>query len=61
MKKLISRILLMVMLVACFVGQTVVAEEVVSKNPLIDPKEVEAAKTPQRYTNILLLGIEFAE
>lgn len=61
MKKLISRILLLVMLVACFAGQTVTAEEVVSKNPLIDPKAVEAAKTPQRYTNILLLGIEFAE
>lgn len=61
MKKLISRILLVVMLVTCFAVQTVTAEEVVSKNPLIDPKEVEAAKTPQRYTNILLLGIEFAE
>ena len=61
MKKLISRILLMVMLVACFVGQSVVAEEVVSKNPLIDPQKVEAAKTPQRYTNVLLLGIEFSE
>lgn len=60
MKKLISRILLLVMLVACFAGQTVTAEEVVSKNPLIDPQAVEAAKTPQRYTNILLLGIEFA-
>ena len=61
MKKLISRILLLVMLVACFAGQTVTAEEVVSKNPLIDPKAVEAAKTPQRYTNILLLGIEFGD
>lgn len=61
MKKLISRILLVVMLITCFAAQTVTAEEVVSKNPLIDPKEVEAAKTPQRYTNILLLGIEFAE
>ena len=61
MKKLISRILLLVMLVACFAGQTVTAEEVVSKNPLIDPQTVEAAKTPQRYTNILLLGIEFAQ
>lgn len=61
MKKLISRILLVVMLITCFAAQTVTAEEVVSKNPLIDPKEVEAAKTPQRYTNILLLGIEFGE
>ena len=61
MKKLISRILLVVMLITCFAAQTVTAEEVVSKNPLIDPQEVEAAKTPQRYTNILLLGIEFAE
>jgi len=61
MKKLISRILLVVMLVTCFTAQTVTAEEVVSKNLLIDPKAVEAAKTPQRYTNILLLGIEFAE
>lgn len=58
MKKLISQILLLAMLVACFAGQTVAAEEVVSKNPLIDPQTVEAAKTPQRYTNILLLGIE---
>ena len=58
MKKLISRILLVVMLITCFAAQTVTAEEVVSKNPLIDPKEVEAAKTPQRYTNILLLGID---
>ncbi len=58
MKKLISQILLLVMLVACFAGQTVMAEEVVSKNPLIDPQTVEAAKTPQRYTNILLLGID---
>lgn len=61
MKKLISRILLLVMLVTCFAAQTVTAEEVVSKNPLIDPKAVEAAKTPQRYTNILLLGIEFGD
>lgn len=61
MKKLISRILLLVMLVACFAAQTVTAEEVVSKNPLIDPQTVEAAKTPQRYTNILLLGIEFGD
>lgn len=60
MKKLISRILLLVMLVACFAGQTVTAEEVVSKNPLIDPQTVEAAKTPQRYTNILLLGIDLS-
>lgn len=60
MKKLISQILLLVMLVACFAGQTVMAEEVVSKNPLIDPQTVEAAKTPQRYTNILLVGIDLA-
>ena len=60
MKKLISQILLLVMLVACFAGQTVAAEEVVSKNPLIDPQTVEAAKTPQRYTNILLVGIDLA-
>lgn len=62
MKKLISRILLLVMLVACLAGQTVTAaaESVVSKNPLIDPQEVEAAKTPQRYTNILLLGIDLS-
>ena len=61
MKKLIARILLVVMLVTCFAAQTVTAEEVVSKNPLIDPQVVEVAKTPQRYTNILLLGIEFSE
>lgn len=61
MKKLISHILLVMMLVACFAGQTVAAaEEVVSKNPLINPQTVDAAKTPQRYTNILLLGIDLS-
>lgn len=60
MKQLISRILVVMLLVVCFCSQTIVATaETVSKNPLVDPKEVETAKTPQRYTNILLLGIEF--
>lgn len=65
MKKLISRILCLVMLVSCFCGASAMAEEkvaaaVVSCNPLIDPQEVEIAKTPQRYTNILLLGIDLS-
>ncbi len=60
MKQLLSRILVVMLLVVCFCSQTIVATaETVSKNPLVDPKEVETAKTPQRYTNILLLGIEF--
>ena len=60
MKKFISRILVVMMLVACFGGYTIIAAaDTVSKNPLVDPQTIEYAKTPQRYTNILFLGIDF--
>ena len=60
MKKLASRIMTVVLLVVCLFGQiTGAAAETVSKNPLVDPQEVPSVKTPQRYTNILMLGVDF--
>jgi len=44
----------------CVFGQmTSAVSETVSRNPLIDPHDTPVAKTPQRYTNILLLGVDF--
>lgn len=61
MKKLLSRILVVMMLVACICGQlTNAAAETVSKNPLVDSQEQERPRTAQRYTNILLLGIDLS-
>ena len=60
MKKLVSRIMAVVLLVTCLFGQIAgAAAETVSKNPLVDPQKVPSVKTPQRYTNILMLGVDF--
>lgn len=60
MKQLISRILAVVLVLACLLGQiTGAAADAVSKNPLVNPQETPTAKTPQRYTNILMLGVDF--
>lgn len=60
MKKSMTRILAALLLAACFLGAVVGAgAESISVNPLIDPQDTPTAKTSQRYTNILMLGIDF--
>lgn len=61
MKRFISYSAALVMVLLCLFGSVVSANaETVSRNPLVDPQEVETAKTPQRFTNILLLGIDLS-
>lgn len=56
--KLFVRMVAVVLLLACLMGQFAVAEAT-SVNPLIDPQDTPTVKTPQRYTNILMLGVDF--
>lgn len=55
--KLLLRLAALVLLV-CLLGQAAAAETT-STNPLIDPQKTPVLKTPQRYTNILMLGVDF--
>ena len=60
MKQFFVRMLVVMLVVASIFSQAItVSAEMISKNPLIDPQTVEEAKTPQRFTNILLLGNEY--
>ena len=59
MKKLLTCMFALILLVVCFERSTTCMAETVSRNPLIDPKEVEAVDPEHRFTNILLLGIEY--
>ena len=60
MKQRFRRVLVLVFVVVMLVLQvTGTFAEMVSRNPLLEPQEVPSIKTQQRYTNILLLGIDF--
>lgn len=60
MRRWFRRSLTMLLAVIMFLNQNVTAvAEYISHNPLIVPQEVPVSKMQQRYTNILLLGIDF--
>lgn len=59
-KRHIHRMVALVCAVVFSLLQVISASaEYVSHNPLIEPQKVPSVKTQQRYTNILLLGIDF--
>ena len=60
MRRFFLRCVIMALVVIMLCTQNVAAfAEYVSRNPLLVPQQVPVAKTQQRYTNILLLGIDF--
>lgn len=60
MKQWFRRSLALFFTVTMLFVQTIgVAENYKSHNPLITPQKLQETKTQQRYTNILLLGIDF--
>lgn len=55
-RRVLAFVFVVVMVFSCTVGT---AEDYKSHNPLITPQKASDIKTQQRYTNILLLGIDF--
>lgn len=58
MKRILSLVLVLVLACSCWPA-AFAAEKALSYNPLIQPQKLKTLSPPQRYTNILLLGIDF--